>query len=196
MKPGVWFLSEASWLFLLPIHVWATTLALLILVLSTLSHLGEKSTIGHWGIWIGASCAPLLVGGIIHVTLLNSGPESYLSDTIYRTAYQHAYGTTALLIGLGGLSAHHKVKTGHLPFKFSLGFALPMGAAGLALTFSQAVSGLSGMPRRYIDYPQEFAPLQFLSSVVAILCSALAAVYIVLLWRLSKRKTNEIESIF
>lgn len=188
MKPGISFLNPDLWIKLLPLHVWATTLSLVVIVLSTISLIGERATLGQWAIWLGFATIPLLSGGMINLMLLNVGsPESYLRDTYYVTANRHAYGTAGLLVALGGLSALQRMKFKSLPLKVSFGFALLITGSGVAMVYLQAALGLRGIVRRFIDYPNEFAPLQFYSSVAAIICFSLSAIYVILLWRSSKK---------
>ena len=50
----------------------------------------------------------------------------------------------------------------------------------------QARVGVKGMPRQFIDYPNEFAQAQLYSGLAAIACLSLATAYVVYLWRCSK----------
>lgn len=121
---------------------------------------------------------------------------SILLLAIEVTANRHAYGTAVLLVALGGLSALQRVKFESLSLKISFGFALLITVSGVALVLLQAQLGLYGLPRRYIEYPIEFAPLQFYSSIAAITCFFLSAFYVILLWRHSNKKTGTIEEVF
>ena len=136
--------------------------------------------------WLGFCLVPILLGALLQVMLKNAGTGSYLSDTLYVTAYRHTLGVAVLLVALGGLSAMNKMKQKTVSLSISIGFAVLITASGTALTILQASVGLNGIPRRYIDYPDEFAQLQFYSGIAAITCLALSAAYVVYLWRCPK----------
>lgn len=198
IKPGVSLMSDATslWPRLLTLHVWATAISLVVICLSTISLIGDRDTSGQWAIWLGFGTIPLLFGVLINLMLTNvQSPDSYLTDTTYVTAIRHAYGTAVLMVALGGLSAWQRMKFEGLPLKISFGFALLITGSGVALSLFQTQLGLNGLPKRYLDYPIEFAPLQFYSGVAAIACFFLSAVYVILLWRHSDRKTGA-EEVF
>jgi len=196
MKPGISFMSPDLWIKILPLHVWATAISLILISLSTISLIRDKAALGQWAIWLGLGAVPLLFGLLINLMLSNvQSHDSYLTDTTFLTANRHAYGTAVLLVALGGLSALQKVKFKSLSLKFSFGFASSITFSGVAFVFLQVRLGLHGLPRRYIDYPIEFAPLQFYSSVAAIACFFLSAVYVILLWRHSDKKAGA-EEVF
>ncbi|MDB2439917.1 hypothetical protein N9W89_14485 [Hellea sp.] len=197
LKPRVSFMSPSLWPKLLTLHIWATAISLVVIVLSTISLIRDRTALGQWAIWLGFGAVPLLFGILINLTLANvQSPQSALEDTVYLTANRHAYGTAALLVALGGLSALQQVKFKSLSLKVSFGFALLITGSGVALALLQALLGLNGFPRRYIDYPIQFAPFQFYSSVAAITCFFLSANYVILLWRHSNKKAGAIDEVF
>jgi len=197
MTPGVSFLSDSLWVQILPLHIWATAISLVVICLSTFSLILNRKTFGQWAIWFSFAAVPTLFGILINVVLANvDSPDSYLTDTYYITANRHAYGTAVLLVALGGLSALQRVRFESVPLKISFVFALLITSSGVALALLQAQLGLNGTPRRYIDYPVEFAPLQFYSSVAAMACFFLSAVYVILLWRYSNKRLGTIEEVF
>jgi len=197
IKPRISFMSPSLWPPLLTLHVWGTAISLVVICLSTISLIRDKTTLGQWAIWLGFGTVPLLFGLLINLMLTNvQSPDNYLTDTYLVTANRHAYGTAVLLVGLGGLSALQRVRFESLSLKLSFVFALLIAGSGVALTLLQAQLGLNGLPRRYMDYPSEFAPLQFYSSVAAIICLFLSAAYVILIWRHSDKKTGTIEEVF
>jgi len=197
MKPGISFMSPSLYSQSLALHAWATSISLLIICLSTISLILDRTTLGQWGIWLGFCAVPLLFGALINLTLANiASPKSVLQDTFYLTANRHAYGTAGLLIALGGLSALQSVRFKRISRKISFAFALLIASSGLALSFYQTQLGLFGMPRGYVDYPIEFTQLQFYSSVAAIACFSLSVFYIIILWRHSDNKAGKIEEVF
>ena len=203
LKPGISFMSPSLWPQLLTLHVWATAISLIVICLSTISLIRDKTTLGQWVIWLGFAIVPILIGILTNLMLENvQAPDSYLKDTSYLkettfvTANRHAYGTAVLLVALGGLSALQRVKFESLSLIISFGFALLITASGVTLAILQAALGVSGLPKQYIDYPIVFAPFQFYSSVAAITCFFLSAVYVILLWRHSDKKAGAIEEVF
>jgi len=197
LNPGILFLSLDSWSTLLGIHAWVTSIALVVICLSTISIIAHRAAAARWAVWIGFAVIPFLVGVISSVMLKNAkAPDSYLFDTVYTTASQHAYGVAALSVALGGLSALATVKSKTLPSKVSFVFALLIAGSGVILTILQVSLGLNGLPRRYLDYPQEFAQLQFYSGVAAIASLIFSAIYIILLWRCSNEDIGKAEEIF
>lgn len=197
LKPGISFMSPELWGQILPLHVWVTVISLMVICLSTISLIRDKTTLGQWAIWFGLATIPLLYGGVISLMLLNvGGPDSYLSDSYFMTANRHAFGTAVLLVALGGLSALQRVKFKSVPLKVSFGFALLITGSGVAAASLQATLGLNGLPRRYIDYPAEFAPLHFFSGIAAIFCVFVSAIYVILLWRHRDEKLSMGEGVF
>lgn len=196
LRPGIAIISPELWIKILPLHVWLMAISLVIICLSTISLIRDRTTLGQWAIWLGLGIVPLLYGVLLNLMLTGQSPDSYLRDTAYVTAIRHAYGTAILMVALGGLSALQRMKFEGLPLKISFGFALLITGSGVALSLLQTQLGLSGLPRRYIDYPVEFAPLQFYSGVAAIACFFLTAVYVILLWRHSDEKAGIIKEVF
>ncbi len=189
-------MSPELWIKISPLHVWLTTISLVIICLSTISLIRDRTVLGLWAIWLGLGTVPLLYGGLVNSMLIGQSPDSYLRDTTYVTAIRHAYGTAVLMVARGGLSAWKRTKFEGLPLKISFGFALLITGSGVALSLLQTQLGLNGLPKRYIDYPVEFAALQFYSSVAAIACFFLTAVYVILLWRHSDEKVDIIKEVF
>jgi len=189
-------MSQSFWPQLISLHAWATAISLVVICLSTISLIRHRSTLGHWAVWLGVCTVPALLGVSMHFMHATATANSYLADTVYLTAYHHAYGTAVLLVALGGLTALKKMKSGNFSLKISFVFALLITISGVVLTLQQAGLGLNGMPRRYIDYPHEFAQLQFYSSIAAIACFSLAAIYVIILWRHSDKKSGKVEEVF
>ncbi|WP_026942900.1 heme-copper oxidase family protein [Hellea balneolensis] len=197
MRPGISFISPELWTKILPVHVWAMIISTAVIVLSTISLIGDRTILGQWAIWLGFSTIALLCGALLNLALSNvQSPDSFITDTYFITANRHAYGTALLLVALGGLSALQKVKFESLPLKTSFVFALLVTSTGIALAFLQSQLGLYGLPRQYIDYPNEFASLQLYSSIAAITCCLLSVVYIIILWHHSNKKVGTIEEVF
>ena len=190
IKPRISFMNLSLWSRLLTLHVWATVISLVVICLSTISLIRDRTTLGQWAIWLGFGTVPFLFALFMNLILINAqSPDSFLTGTYFVTANRHAYGTAVLLVTLGGLSAWQRVRFESLSLKISFVFALLIAGSGSALAFLQYQLGLLRMPRKYIDYPIEFAPFQFYSSVAAIVCFFLSAVYVMLLlWHSDKKR--------
>jgi len=196
MKPGILFLSEAAWLPILKLHIWATSISLCVICFFTLPLMRHKITARHWIIWGAAAVLPLLTGLMTQVMLSNTGADAYLHDTVYMTANRHAFGVVGLCIALGGMSAWQKMNGKSVSLKFTIPIAVMLSFSGLGLVITQAALGLNGMPSRYIDYPQAFAQLQFYVSLAAIICLSLAGLYLVLLWRRPDERAAYLDDVF
>ena len=183
MKPGIMFLSEAAWVPILKLHIWATSISLCVICAFTLPLLRRKITVGYWIVWGAAAVLPLLIGLVLQLMLSTAVAGSFLHDSVYATANWHAFGVVGLSIALGGISAWQKMKGKSVPLKITIPIAILVSLSTIIFIIAQARLGVYGMPRRYVDYPEAFAQLQFVVSLSAIICVSLAGLYLVLLWR-------------
>jgi len=151
---------------------------------------GHKGTARHWIIWGVAAALPLLNGMVLQLMLSNAGAEGYLHDTVYITANRHAYGV------LGGISAWQTGKGKSVPWKITIPIAVLISVSALVFILLQASLGLNGMPRRYVDYPQAFALLQFYASLAVVICLGLASLYLVLLWLRPDERAAYLDEVF
>ena len=142
LKPGISFLNQSIWPHLITLHIGATTISLLVICVSTIPFIRHKETLGLWGIWLGFSLVPILLGTLLQAVLKNAGTDSLLSETLYVTAIRHAVGIAVLLAALGGLSARAKMKSKTISLKFSFIFASVITVSGAALTILQASVGI------------------------------------------------------
>jgi cytochrome c oxidase subunit I len=127
------------------------------------------------------------VGGLTGLFLATLGLDVHVHDTYFVIAHFHYIMVGGAIMGyLGGLHYWWPKMTGRLYPGFPSKVSAILIFVGFNLTFfPQFVLGYMGMPRRYHAYPDEFQPLNILSSAGA---SILGIGYLVpvcyLLWSL------------
>ena len=130
------------------------------------------------------------VGGVTGVVLANAGADRALHDTYYVVAHFH------YVLSLGAVFAIFAAWYYWFPKMFGIMYNEALGATHFWITFigvnlvffPQHFLGLSGMPRRYIDYPDAFALWNMVSSIGYAITAIGVLVFIVTIVEAAVRK--------
>ena len=145
--------------------------------------------------WALALILLFTIGGVTGVLLANAGIDMTLHNTYFVIAHFHYVLSMGALFGIFAGIYYWFPKMSGFKLSEKLGWLhFWLTFVGVNVTFfPMHFSGLAGMPRRYIDYPDAFEGWNFVSSMGSYLSGIASLVFLFMIWEAftAKRKSED-----
>ncbi len=141
--------------------------------------------------WALAFIFLFVIGGVTGVMLANAGVDAALHDTYYVVAHFHYVLSMGAVFGIFcGFYYWFGKMSGYQYNRFFATLHFWLFFIGVNVVFfPQHFLGMQGMPRRYVDYPEEFAQWNQVSTIGAyITLAGVAAFFLMLIASFIQRK--------